>query len=331
MRALRTRLATYQRPDALRSLLEIFLTVTPLAALWGAAWFALAAGAVWLALLLTLPAGAFLVRLFAIQHDCGHRSLFASAPVNDWVGRIIGVFTLTPFDCWRQEHAVHHASSGNLDRRGPGSVVTLTVDEYRALKPLQRLGYRLYRHPLILFVVGPFFVFFLQQRLPVGLMRQGWRPWVSAMGTNLVLLSGFAVTIWAGVWLEALLIFIPTMMVGACIGVWLFYVQHQYEDGHWARNAEWNHTEAALQGSSYYHLPQPLRWLSANIGVHHVHHVASRIPFYRLPDVLRQNPALKEISRLTLRKSLGCVKLTLWDEVAGKLVSFRSSKTERMA
>lgn len=325
MRDLRKRLIAYQRPDARRSLVEILVTAVPLAALWSIAGWASASGATWLALLFTLPAAGFLVRLFAIQHDCGHRSLFASAPLNDWIGRAIGVLTLTPFDCWRQEHAVHHATSGNLDRRGVGSLLTLTVEEYCTLKPLQRLGYRLYRHPVILFVVGPFFVFFVQQRLPIGLMRQGWRPWVSALATNLVLAIAMALAIWAGVWRETLLIFFPTMMIAASIGVWLFYVQHQYEDGHWTREREWSQAEAALHGSSHYHLPQPLRWLSANIGVHHVHHIASRIPFYRLPDVLRDTPALIKVGRLTVRQSLACVGLVLWDEETSKLVSFRTA------
>lgn len=322
LRALRKSLASFQRPSTGRSLLEILLTVLPLAILWPVAWWAASIGAWWLALLLSVPSAAFVVRLFAIQHDCGHRSFFRSGMLNDWVGRFIGVVTLTPFDCWRQEHAIHHATSGNLDRRGPGAVLTLTVDEYLSLNALQRFGYRLYRHPVVLFLVGPFFVFFLQQRLPVGLMKGGWRPWLSAMGTNAALALFVAAALAAGGWQALLLVHVPTLVVAASIGVWLFYVQHQFEQMQWERQDDWDHTESALHGSSHYDLPSPLRWVTGNIGIHHVHHIASRIPFYRLPTVLRTHPRLKNIGRLTLMDSIRCVGLALWDEAGKRLVSF---------
>lgn len=186
---LRKALTAYQRPNALRSTVEIGLSVAPLAAMWAVAGFAAGTGLWWVALLLAAPAALFIVRLFMIQHDCGHRSLFKSGTLNDWLGRVLGVLTLTPYDCWKHEHAIHHATSGDLDRRGPGALLTMTVAEYAALSPLRRFGYRLYRHPIVLFVVGPLFVFFLQQRLPVGLMKHGWRPWVSAMGTNAAIVA----------------------------------------------------------------------------------------------------------------------------------------------
>jgi omega-6 fatty acid desaturase (delta-12 desaturase) len=322
LRSLRKGLASYQQPNAFRSAAEILMSAVPLAAVWAAAWLAVSTGLWWLALLLSLPAAAFVVRLFMIQHDCGHRSMFRAGPLNDWIGRAIGVITLTPYDCWRREHAIHHATSGNLDRRGPGSLLTLTVDEYRAMSPLRRFGYRLYRNPLVLFVLGPFYVFFLQQRLPLGLMREGWRPWASAMGTNIALALLIGLAIWLGGWQALVLVHVPTMLIAASIGVWLFFIQHQFEHTHWARQAEWDPAESALHGSSHYDLPAPLRWLTGNIGIHHVHHVASRIPFYRLTAVLKRHPQLKSIGRVTLLQSLGYVGLGLWDETQRRLVSF---------
>jgi acyl-lipid omega-6 desaturase (Delta-12 desaturase) len=322
--------ATYQRPSLVRSILEIGLTVAPLAVLWTIAWTAAGAGLWWLALLLAIPSAGFVVRLFMVQHDCGHRSFFKSPLLNDWIGRVAGVFTLTPYDCWRREHAIHHATSGDLDRRGVGAIATLTVEEYRALTPLKRFGYRLYRHPLILFVLGPFWVFFLQQRLPVGLMKEGWRPWLSAMGTNLAIAGTVVAALWFGGWQGLVFVHVPTLMLAASIGVWLFYVQHQFEHAYWARRENWDPTVSALHGSSHYDLPAVLRWITGNIGVHHVHHVSSRIPFYRLQTVLKHHPKLKEVGRLSFLESIRCAGLSLWDEAGQRLISFRQFyRTER--
>jgi omega-6 fatty acid desaturase (delta-12 desaturase) len=331
LRSLRKDLAAYQEPDMFRSIAEIVMSAAPLAAIWAIAWTAVSPGLWWLGLLLSMPAAAFVVRLFMIRHDCGHRAMFKGGPLNDRIGRAIGVITLTPYDCWRREHAIHHATSRNLDRRGTGSLLTLTVDEYRALNPLRRFGYRLYRNPLVLFLVGPFYVFFIQQRLPLGPMREGWRPWASAMGTNIALAALIAVAICFGGWKALLLVHVPTMVIAASIGVWLFFIQHQFEHMHWARQGEWNLTESALHGSSHYDLPAPLRWLTGNIGIHHVHHVAIRIPFYRLTTVLKRHPHLKHIGRVTLLQSLSCVGLVLWDETQRRLVSFRHLRTMNMS
>ncbi len=233
------------------------------------------------------------------------------------------MLTLTPYDLWRRTHAIHHATSGNLERRGIGDVDTLTVREYLSLGASRRLAYRLYRHPLVMFGLGPAYLFFLQQRLPVGLMRAGWIPWLSAMATNAAIGLTTAVLIhFVGFW-PFLFVHLPIMLLGASIGVWLFYVQHQFELTSWEHEAEWNVHDAALFGSSHYDLPPPLRWFTANIGVHHVHHLCSRIPFYRLPLILRHHPELAAIGRLTLRDSLFCVRLVLWDELARRLISFR--------
>jgi len=322
MRALTQDLAGYREPHHGRSVVEILITIVPLVLLWLSMWFALKLG-YGLYLLLAVPAAGFLVRLFMIQHDCGHGAFFRHRFANDWVGRGIGVLTMTPYDFWRRTHAVHHASSGNLDRRGIGDVDTLTVGEYLSLSRWGRLRYRVYRHPLVMFGFGPAYLFFLQHRLPVGLMRAGWQPWLSTMATNLSIVLVAAVTIWAIGFGPFLLVQVPVMLISASLGVWLFYVQHQFEDTFWAADKTWNLHEAALHGSSHYDLPVVLRWFTANIGVHHVHHLCSRIPFYRLPGALRRHPELAKIGRLTLVQSILCVRLVLWDEAARRLISFR--------
>jgi omega-6 fatty acid desaturase (delta-12 desaturase) len=317
------KLAAYRRPHLARSIFELTITAGALALIWAAAWIVFHQGLWWLALALTVPASLFLVRLFMIQHDCGHGSFFEAKAANDWVGRIIGVFTLTPYEYWRRSHAAHHATSGNLDRRGGlGEILTMTVDEYLALPPLRRLGYRLYRHPAVLFGLGPFYNFFLLQRLPVGLMKD-WRGWVSTQGTTLAIIGLFVAGSIAFGWAPAVLVFVPTMLLGGTIGVWLFFVQHQFEGVQWARQGAWRREPAALTGSSHLDLPQPLKWLTANIGIHHVHHLNSRIPSYRLPEVLRDLPELKSISRVGLFEALRCATLGLWDEQNQRLVSFR--------
>ena len=315
-------LARYRQPSRARSALELVITVVPLVLLWVLMWATLSFG-YWLCLLLAVPAAGFLVRLFMIQHDCGHGAFFRHRLANDWVGRAIGILTLTPYDFWRRTHASHHANSGNLARRGIGDIKTLTVREYLVLSRWGRLQYRLYRHPIIMFGVGPAYLFILQQRLPIGLLRGGWQPWFSAMATNAAIATLVAITIWfVGVG-PFLLVHLPITLLAASIGVWLFYVQHQFEDTFWDEGRAWNLHWAALHGSSHYELPDILRWFTANIGVHHVHHLCSRIPYYRLPDVLRENPELAAIGRLTLIESFRCVRLVLWDEGRRRLISFR--------
>lgn len=319
------KLAAYRQPRTSRSIFEIAITALPLLALWATAWLLHAQGWWWAALLLTVPAAGFLVRLFMIQHDCGHGAFFGEKTANDWVGRVIGVFTLTPYDYWRTTHAIHHATSGNLDRRGLGAIEMRTVEEYRAMSPLGRFGYRLYRHPLVLFGLGPAFVFFIMQRWPVGMTRQGWRPWASVIGNGAAIVAGLGALIWLFGWGPVLMVNVVTMLLAATIGVWLFYIQHQFEGATWSRNGEWKRDDAALAGSSHYDLPPVLRWFTANIGIHHVHHLSSRIPFYRLPKVLKDHPELAPMSRVGLWESFRCARLALWDEARGRLVSFREA------
>ncbi|MEI4264091.1 fatty acid desaturase [Roseovarius sp. D0-M9] len=318
-------LSAYREPSLWRSLWEIGVTAGPFLALWALAWWSTNVSYA-LAAFLSILNAAFLARLFMIQHDCGHASFFKSRSLNNWTGRAIGVLTLTPYYVWRRMHGAHHASTGNLDRRGMGDVLTLTVEEFRDLSTFGRLRYRLYRHPLVLFGVGPFYLFFLQNRLPVGFMRDGWRYWISAMGTNLALIALLGIVGWLGGAKVLIFVFLPMMLVAASIGVWLFYVQHQFEEAHWDHEADWRLHDAALHGSSHYVLPGILPWLTANIGVHHVHHLQARVPFYRLPEILHDHPQLAVAQRLTLRESLNCVSKQLWDEKTRRMISFADAR-----
>ncbi len=318
-------MAKYRQPIHSRSIFELTVTVAPFVAIWAVAWWMLSISTA-LAMALALVNAAFLVRLFMIQHDCGHGSLFRNRRLCDWIGRLIGVITLTPYDVWRKTHAIHHATTGNLDRRGVGDMPTLTVTEYREKGWLGRALYRLIRNPVFLLGVVPFYTFFLQNRLPVHLMRSGWRYWLSAMGTNAAIGSALTLIVWLGGWDVVLFVFLPTMFLGAVAGMWFFYVQHQFEETSWQHEENWNIHEEALYGSSHYELPSILRWITGNIGVHHVHHLASRIPFYRLPEVIEDHEILAQTKRITLRQSLRCAHLHLWDESRRRLLSFAEAR-----
>lgn len=321
-------LAKYREPNHLRSVIEIIWTGGPFIALWLATWLSLSIS-FWLSLVFAIPAGLFLARLFMIQHDCGHGAFFKKRKLNDWVGRIIGIFSLTPYDVWRQAHATHHATSGNLDRRGTGDIDTLTVAEYEALSKLRRIQYRLYRHPLVLFGIGPMYNFVLRNRLPAGIRQGGWRYWVSSQGTNIALVVVIAVMIYLIGIGPFLAVQLPITLCATSVGVWLFYVQHQFEDTLWQDGQSWTLQEAALYGSSHYKLPPVLRWFTANISVHHVHHLQSRIPFYRLPQVLKDFPELSGVRGLTMWQSFKTTRLRLWDEKRRKLISFAGLRALR--
>jgi omega-6 fatty acid desaturase (delta-12 desaturase) len=324
-RAIARHVATFRQPNDARAAFELAVSAVPLALFWVLMWLSLDLPYA-VTLMLAVPAAGFLLRLFLIQHDCGHGAFFKGRRANDWVGRCIGVLTLSPYDLWRRGHAAHHAGTGNLDRRGIGDVDTLTVREFAELSSWARLRYRLYRSPAVMFGLGPAWLFFLRYRLPLGHMREGWRPWLSAMGTNLAIGIVSAVLILLVGIRAFLLIQLPITLIAASVGVWLFYVQHQFEHTHWSKGKSWTFHEAALFGSSHFALPGVLRWFTANIGVHHVHHLCSTIPFYRLPAVLRARPELAGINRLTVRQSIGSLGLVLWDEATGRLVSFREAR-----
>jgi omega-6 fatty acid desaturase (delta-12 desaturase) len=316
-------LAPYRETDVSRSIFELLVTAAPFVMFWTLMWASLAVG-YWLCLLLAVPTAAFLMRLFMIQHDCGHGAFFRRRVTNDWVGRIIGVATLTPYSFWLRAHAAHHANAGNLDHRGIGDITTLTTDEYLALSLRSRAVYRLFMFGLI-----PAYLFVLHYRVPVGLMRAGIQPWLSTMGTNAALAGTAAAMIWLIGVGPFLLVEGPVVLISASIAVWFFYVQHQFEDTRWAHDEHWRFHEAALRGSSHYELPPALAWFTGNIGVHHVHHLISRIPFYRLPEVLRDHPQLTGVGRLTFLRSLRCATLALWDEERQRLISFRELRVRR--
>jgi len=285
----------------------------------------------WLSLLLAIPTAGLLVRLFIIQHDCGHGSFFRSRTANDSVGRALSVLTLTPYGSWSQGHAIHHASTGNLDRRGRGDVETWTVAEYEAAGPLKKFFYRLYRNPLVMVVIGAPLNFIVLQRLPVGHGFRDRDSRHSILALNLALLVVFGLAVAAFGILPVVATYLPVMIIASWIGNWLFYVQHQFDPTHWERDHEWNFHTAALSGSSYFKLPAILQWFSGNIGLHHVHHLCSRVPNYRLQACLDAAPELHGVTKVvTLRESFGCWRLSLWDEGREALVGFRDLKTQRI-
>jgi len=317
-------LMQYHTPRLSRGLFELAVTAIPFALIWYAMYWADVHGHTALYWLLLPFAVGFLVRLFLIQHDCGHGAFFPGQRANDWLGRCLGVLTLTPYAHWRRAHALHHATSGNLDRRGVGDIDTLTVAEYRARPPWKRWRYRLYRNPLLMFGIGPAFVFLLMNRVPAGFFA-AWRHWASTIGTDVaIVLGAILMSHWIGFG-PFMRVHVPIMVLSASVGGWLFYVQHQFENTYWIRGEKWNVRDASLQGSSHYDLPLVLRWFTANIGMHHAHHLCSRIPFYRLPLAMKRQPELQSAGRLTLLKSFRCIRLALWDEASQRLVSFRQA------
>ncbi len=327
-RTLAALLNQYRTPSFGRSLTQLLTSAIPFALVWIAALLALRVG-FWLTLLLAVLAAGFMLRLFMIQHDCGHGAFFRSQRLNDLVGGVLGVLTLVPYRYWRKTHAIHHKTSGDLDYRSFGDISTLTVAEYRALPLLKRIGYRLYRHPVVLLVIGPIWQFILKHRLPLDLPWSWKREWTSVLLTNLGILALVTVA-WQVVGLtNFLLVQLPISLIAGSIGVFLFYVQHQFEDTYWREHPEWDFHAAGLAGSSYLVLPRVLQWFTANIGLHHIHHVNSRIPNYRLPECYAEQPVFQHVTRITLWDGIKTLRLGLWDQDAGKLVSFRQARAAR--
>jgi len=321
-------LAPYARPRLSRSLLDVATAVVPYLAISVLAYQMLDVS-VLLTLALAIPAAGFLVRVFILFHDCTHGSLFASRRANAWLGAVFGLFVLSPFVRWRHDHAVHHASSGDLERRGVGDVLTLTVAEYEARTPRGQLGYRLLRHPLVMFGLGPIFAMLIGPRIVARNARPRMRT--SVLRTNLALaVIVVGLSLWIGVG-PFLLVWGPAALLAGSTGIWMFYVQHQFEDAYWVDSERWNYADAALQGSSYLKLNPVLRFFTGNIGLHHVHHLNARIPNYNLKRAHDENAVFHSVPTLSLRDAARAVRLKLWDEERGRLVTFAQARRPPLA
>jgi omega-6 fatty acid desaturase (delta-12 desaturase) len=327
-RAWRAILAPYAKPCIRRSLLDIGTSIVPYLGLSVGMYFLLDVS-YWLVLPLAVLAAGFLVRTYILFHDCAHGSFLPWRKANEWLGSACALLVFTPFARWRHQHAVHHATSGDLDRRGTGDVPTMTVAEYYALPRRQRLGYRLFRNPLVMFGVGPIWAMIVAPRF----VSRDERPAIrrSVWRTNLALGSVIGLLCWLVGWQDFLLVEFPSALLAGSAGVWLFYVQHQFEDAYWQNSEGWSYDDAALRGSSYLKLPKILQFFSGNIGLHHVHHLSTRIPNYNLQKVHEAYPELQSVPTLSFWDGMKCVRLKLWDEDAGRLVGWREAREAHLA
>jgi acyl-lipid omega-6 desaturase (Delta-12 desaturase) len=315
----RDALAPYAKPHLGRSIVDLATSVVPYLALSVAMYMSLGVSYL-LTLALAIPAAGFLVRTFILFHDCSHGSLLSSKRANIWLGVVLGLLVYSPFLRWRHDHAIHHATSGDLDRRGGGDVRTLTVAEYAALPSRSRLAYRLFRNPAVMFGVGPIVALLIGPRIVSLSARPRLRR--SVIGTNIALAVMVGVLCWLIGPLDYLLVQGPTVLLAGSAGIWLFYVQHQFEDAYWESTDGWSYADAALRGSSYLKLPRVLQFFSGNIGLHHVHHLSARIPNYNLQRAHDENPIFHEVPVLSLRDGMRSVRLKLWDERRGRMVTF---------
>lgn len=317
--------AKYQQPDVKMSVWQLVNSFGGYFLFWGLMYLSLQVG-YWLTLLLAIPAAGFVVRIFIIQHDCGHGSFFKSRKANDTVGTVCGVFTFIAYRYWRKQHAIHHAHHAELEERGTGDVWTMTVDEYLNAPTWKKVAYRIFRNPLFLFGVAPAVNYLVLERLPI-VAKKEWHNGeaASVWWTNLAMLGLYAaLSLLIGFW-TVLAIQLPIILIAGSVGTWLFYVQHQYERTYWEHTPEWDYTLAAMEGSSFYKLPKVLQWFTGNIGFHHIHHLSPRIPNYKLEQCHKENPALQRVTQLTLTQSLQTINLALWDEQRRQLVSFREA------
>ncbi len=321
-------LARYEQPHHGRALLGVMTSAVPYLALSVGMYAALSVSYL-LALALAVPTAIFLVRTFIVFHDCAHGSFLASKRANAWLGMVLGLLLLSPFARWRHDHAVHHATSGDLARRGTGDIRTLTVAEYGDLSPRGRLGYRLLRNPLVMFGLGPIVAMIIGPRIVARDARPRMRRSVIATDVALaVLVAGLCLTIG---WRDFLLVWAPPALLAGSIGIWLFYVQHQFEDAYWESGDEWQYADAALRGSSYLRLSRPLQFCTGNIGFHHVHHLSARIPNYNLRCAHEQNPIFHNVPTLSLWDGLRAPRLKLWDEEGRRMVTFAEARRAAVA
>ncbi|PFE20331.1 fatty acid desaturase [Bacillus cereus] len=302
---------------------QLINTIVPFIILWYLAYKSLSVS-YWLSLVPSLLAAGFMTRIFIIFHDCTHYSFFKSRPANRIVGTCMGVLTLFPFDQWGHEHSIHHATSGNLDKRGTGDIWTLTVDEYVAAPFRLRLAYRLYRNPFVMFGLGPIYVFLLKNRFNRKGARQKER--MNTYLTNIIIVALIAILCWAIGWQSFLLVHGTIFLIAGSVGIWLFYVQHTFEDSYFEEDKDWEYVKAAVEGSSFYKLPKILQFLTGNIGFHHVHHLSPRVPNYKLEEAHNNTLPLKNVPTITLATSLQSLRFRLWDEKSNNFVSFKEFK-----
>ena len=312
-------ISRYNFPDPAKSWWQVINSVVPYIGLWFLMYYSLEIS-YWLTLGLSVLAAGFLVRIFIIFHDCGHGSFFRSDLLNRLVGIPLGLLVFTPYHRWHRDHKEHHATVGNLDRRGIGDVKTLTVEEYNKLSKWGRFSYRFYRHPLFLLAIAPLLLFLIQHRIPKSYMTAKQHTYVQL--SNAAIVIGVLLMMWLIGWKAYLLIQLPIISLGAIAGVWLFYVQHQYEHVVWKRKEEWDYKTIALEGSSFFKLPRILQWFTGNIGYHHIHHLSPKIPNYKLPVCHRENSLFQKIKPITFWSSFKSLRLRLWDESRNKLIGF---------
>lgn len=320
---LKKNVAPFERIDEKASIRQLFNTLLPLLALWYGAYLSLSVS-YWLTLPIVIVAAGFMVRAFILFHDCCHQSFFKSRTANDILGTILGVVTLVPYQQWKHSHSIHHSTSGNLDKRGIGDLRIMTVEEYKASSLWSRLGYRLYRNPLVMFGLGPFGVFLIQYRFNRRGARRKER--LNTYLTNVLIAGLYALLVWAIGWQAFLMIQGPIFFLSGSLGIWLFYVQHQFEDSYFEHEDEWSYVQAAVEGSSYYKLPRPLQWITGNIGFHHVHHLSPKVPNYNLEKAHDASIPLQKATTITIGESLKSLRFRLWDERSKTFIGFKDLK-----
>lgn len=316
-------IAPYERPYIRRSIWQLVNTLVPFVILWYLAYLSLSVS-YWLTLALAIPAAGFLIRTFIIFHDCCHHSFFKSRKANTIVGTITGILTSCPYYQWRYTHSVHHATSSNLNKRGVGDIWTLTMDEYLSLSPVRKLVYRIYRNPFVMFGLGPIYIFLIDYRF--NRKRAGRAERINTYVTNLGIIGGAGSLSWIVGWQEVLLVQGPIFLLSGMAGIWLFYVQHQFEDTYFENEENWDYVSAALQGSSFYKLPKILHWFTGNIGFHHIHHLSPKVPNYNLQRAHEENAFLQEVPAIGMISSLRSLRYRLWNEQTKKFVGFREIK-----
>ncbi|MFC0525994.1 fatty acid desaturase [Pontibacillus salicampi] len=320
---LKKSVASFAKPDTTAGVRQLINTLVPFFFLWFLAYQSLAIS-VWLTIPLAMIAGGFVVRIFIIFHDCTHQSFFKNKKANRITGNITGIITHFPFEKWKREHSIHHATSGNLDKRGTGDIWVMTVDEYLASSFWQRLAYRLYRNPFVMFGLGPILLFLISNRFNDKNIKRKER-W-NTYGTNIAVVLIHTIIIWTLGWETLLFIQIPILYTSGILGIWLFYVQHQFEDSYFEYEEEWDFVKAAVEGSSYYKLPKILQWVSGSIGYHHVHHLSPRVPNYNLEEAHESTPPLQKVTTITLSSSLESIRFRLYDEKNKTFVTFKEVK-----